>query len=358
MSTKLGFHYITRDDLFFSKIMGRGVYMDTGLLYNDPLDNSERELACKVFDNIITGERYFAKTISLTAPGEVQKHIRNTKKAISRDLVFWPRDVMEFRLERTDTVNFVEEFYSPLEDYRSKNEVRYAVLFSADDYRDSVTLGDYLLSIGEITYTNPKIQHIAIDLINSIVKLNNSGFLYLDINLEKIRVTHNGNIYFDYSTLIFNEFPNKIMYKHFYPIEFAQPALVREEIQEADIEMQNYMLNALLFYLFFDRYAYDGGLLDDYRNDTDERSHYRKFQKYHEIAIFIFDVVNKANRIGEIGEEEIIVERWNKAPEQMRAAFTQSLGQENALRKNVNGSVTPTAWLELFKSFGWYSKLS
>ena len=350
--------YLKREDLLFSAIEGRGVYKDTGLTYSDPLDNGDREIPCQVFENLINGERLYAKTISIQPEdgedtSEVVKHIFNTTNALSSDILFWPRDVIEYHTDRPYATNFVEEFYSAIVDYRNDNAFDYAVLFSAEDYVESITLGEYMEYLQPLNFENPDVRELIGKLLEYFISLNSQGYIYLDINFDKIRIKANKDIYLDYSSLLFGDLENTRMYKDFYPIEFALPALVAGIVQDADKEMQDYSLSALIFYLCYGRMPYDGGLMDDYRVESDERAHYRKYQKYHEIAIFIFDVVNRSNRIGELESEQEVVKLWNKTPEKIKANFRQSLCRDNAMRQSSAGSVPLEKWLEDLKSVGW-----
>ena len=201
---------------------------------------------------------------------------------------------------------------------------------------------------------------MAVEIARALESLNRSGYLYADIHLSRIYFSDVGSVYLDFSNLIFS-FQDSVgraadtvcrVEQGEYPLEFADPALVRGLAPHVDLHSQNYSLCALFFYLFLGRYPYDGRLLTGYVDDTSQQ-HYVKFRDYHRMPVFIFDPEDTKNSLGAFWEEQQVIELWEELPGKLQEMFIRTLRQENAERTGPVNNPTPSTWLRCFRELGW-----
>lgn len=375
------FRYVEQNELYFSRINGSGLYSYTGDKLDSPSDtcfdtlecNIESHIdsfECPVFENIITGRRFFGKKIKRYGQLGDSNYIHCAKNPPKESsFLFWPEDVIRFPNDSTcKFATALEHWYSEEEESIFDDRITELVLFPLEEkIPGAIPLFNYLQQLdGKISYSNPKIKALAANLLTALESLNEDGYCYLDINFHRIFVDNFGNVHFDFSNLLFTSerfdtFDYTIL-PYTYPIEFAKPNLVQndyaEKRNEADIVLQNFSIASMLFYLFYGRYACDGvNFLDE--RDTNMRYHYEKFRKMHYSPEFIFEDDNTQNRgnknyLPEMENLQWIQSGWDDTPEPIRRLFIRTLREDNAESDNHNDeSATPAEWIETFKREGW-----
>lgn len=80
--------------------------------------------------------------------------------------------------------------------------------------------------------------------------------------------------------------------------------------------------------------------------DNNEVEHEHRYEVYHKTPVFIFDPQDSSNHLGEFAADQKVIDLWEELPEQIRELFTQTLTQQNALRKREVSNPSPAQWLE------------
>lgn len=349
--------YRVPSDLYYSVIYGGGIYEWNGQKVQDPLGGDRGEgRTSPLLTNLITGETFFLKRL----PESVRDRFRARVLTPPRnEHVRWPSDMVHLEEAQRETCSlFVAQEYSPAP--AAEQEGVDALLFPYGGYPKMV---DGLRRLSQVEAPSWKVQEIrsmAVEIARALESLNRSGYLYADIHLSRIYFSDVGTVYLDFSNLIFSlqdsvgrraDMVCRVEQGE-YPLEFADPALVRGLTPHVDLHSQNYSLCALFFYLFLGRYPYDGRLLTGYMDDTLQR-HYVKFRDYHKMPVFIFDPEDTENSLGAFWEEQQVIELWEELPGKLREMFIRTLRRENAERTGAVNNPTPSTWLRCFRELGW-----
>ena len=357
--------YYIEEDLYYSTVYGGGVYeWDGKQRVQDPLCGGS-ELS-PLLVNHITGESFFMKRLECS--GEMlERYRRRILMPPANDHVLWPSDMVEYTDMGDDDQKepctlFVSREYVADPTPVGRRSGGVALLFPYGGYPPMVEGTRLLAQIPNPNWKEPKIQRMAVQIALALESLNRTGYVYNDMHLSRMYFLENGKTYFDFSELIvsFQDLVSRQAQRYcsvkpeYYPVEFADPAVVRELVTHPDFNSQNYSLCALYFYLFMGRYAYDGRLLTGYVDDTIQ-NHYMKFRDYHKMPVFIFDPKNTENAIGAFFEEEQVIELWQESPAELRELFVSTLAQGNAERTAPVDNPTPSQWLAVFRKLGWYN---
>lgn len=356
--------YVKAEDLFYSCIYGSGVYESRGRFVQDPLggDNGEGQQS-PLLRNIITGEEFYMKRLNCNdvVHNKYRGRILNPP---SRTHILWPSDLINLKDKQTLTCSlFVAQEYTetplPIEERQGNR----ALLFPYGGYPKMMNGIRRLSQIKQRNWKNSEIRKIAIKILSAIESVNRGGYVYEDIHLSRFFFKESDDVYLNFSDLTYF-FGDLIAddasivcspEEGSYPIEFAEPSVIRGLQKTLDFQSQNYSICALLFYLFFDQYAYDGRLLTGYVDDSVQK-HYIKFRDYHKMPVFIFDPEDKQNALGTFDEEQQIIDLWTACPLPVRELFIATLKRENAERTAPIDNPTPEIWFDCFEKIGWIDK--
>lgn len=353
--------YYTQNDIYCSEVYGGGIYEWNGQLVQDPLggDNGEGCLS-PLLTNIVTDETFFMKRLDCSE----QMHscyIAHILTPPCSSHILWPSDMVSLEEEQqNDCSLFVAQEYTPTPTPGEQRPGSSALLFPYGGYPKMVNGVRKLAQFDALNWKSEQVRHMAVEIARALESVNRSGYFYSDIHLSRLYFTDSGTVYLDFSNLIFSfrdsvgENAGEIcrVEPAAYPIEFAEPAVVRGLTPHIDFHSQNYSLCALFFYLFLGQYAYDGRLLTGYADDTIQ-THYVKFRDYHKMPVFIFDPDNTQNSLGAFFEEQQVISLWEELPHSLKELFIQTLQQENAERIRPVNNPTPSTWLKCFRELGW-----
>ena len=349
--------YFSDNELYFSTLRGNGIYCRTGRQMKMPENLQKDKPECPVFAKFDTGEEFFARAF-YPVHREAMKSL--VMEQVPSDLILWPVDIISSaKGEVAICQNMVETVY----DFESTSEEvtahrMEALLFRTNACIAGISLRDFLRahqSKKRLSYENSEVLFAAKCILRGFVMLNKRGFLYLDVDLDKLHLVEE-HLYFDFSGLIFRT-PNQIEARRTQSVirrpwiapEFAEPALVKGIISEPDYRAQNYAIAALLFYMFFGVHAYEGKLLYGYNEDS-ENEYFEKYRVYHNMDIFVFDEHDHSNSIGVFTHEDEIINLWEKAPKAVKITFQRALSTENAERKCARDqNLSPEKWLQLIE---------
>lgn len=343
--------------LYYSLIYGGGIYEWNGQRVQDPLGGDRGEgRTSPLLTNLLTGESFFLKRLPESVRGRFRARVMVPPR---NEHILWPSDMVHLEEEQREACGlFVAQEYTAAP--AAEQEGADALLFPYGGYPRMV---DGLRKLSQIESPNWKVREVrrmAVEIVRALEGLNRSGYFYADFHLSRLYFADTGTAFLDFSNLVFSlrdcvgrEADTACRVEQgAYPLEFADPALVRGLALHADLHSQNYSLCALLFYLFLGRYPYDGRLLTGYVDDTPQQ-HYVKFRDYHMMPVFIFDPEDTKNSLGAFWEEQQVIELWEELPWELREMFIRTLRQENAERTGLVNNPTPSTWLRCFQELGW-----
>lgn len=403
--------YKNVEDYYYSLIYGNGVYEWNLQSTEDPFgDNANGDEFTPVLMNHLTREKYFLRRVEYDSEEILNYYKQIVLLPPSRRNYLWPCDLIRLNDYQSDICTvFVERQYIANPIQARKRKGQYALLFpilelgtmvngirkiaeikhilpkkmevaeayevmAKKDLLYDVDMDDWqttmVMKLGItnekvpslcLNWKNPEVKKMAIEIVKTIRDLNQQGYLYFDMHLSRFFFKENGEVYLDFSQLItlnqiqWNSFDIKSDYlaQQLFPVEFAEPAIINQVGSNPDYQTQNYSLTALLFYLFFNHYAYDGRMLEG-KADNTVSNHYIRFQLYHKITKFIFDDEDEENKLSTFDYNEAVIQLWKEFPEQLKEKFKRTLKNKNAMREISNiYSPTPDEWLADFQEVGW-----
>ena len=349
--------YRVPNELYYSEIYGGGIYEWNGQTVQDPLGGDRGEgRVSPLLTSLLSGETFFLKRL----PGDARDRFRTRVLLPPRnEHILWPSDMVHLEEEQREGCSlFVAQSYTPAP---AEQEGTEALLFPYGGYPRMVDGLRRLSQIESPSWKVREIRRMAAEIARALESLNRSGYLYADIHLSRIYFSDDDAVFLDFSNLVF-PLRDSVgrgadtacrVEQGAYPLEFADPALVRGLTPHVDLHSQNYSLCALFFYLFLGRYPYDGRLLTGYKDDTPQ-GHYVKFRDYHKMPVFIFDPEDTQNSLGAFWEEQQVIELWEELPGELREMFVRTLRRGNAERTDPVNNPTPSTWLRCFRELGWY----
>lgn len=348
--------YLTKDNLLFSAVFGRGLYQWDGKRIAGPLGRSDKDPVSPVITDIATGETYFTMRLAGNGNGltRCQAFIMAPPEEAS---ILWPSDAIYVPKAIADSFRlFVDREYTEVMTPSEQRKGEIVLLFPCGKYPAATDGVSKLGQIRRPSWKNPEIRRMAAGIVRGLERLNRCGYAYGDMHLSRFFFLEDGSVFLDYSNLIY-PLDSSSAYAcappaGAYPIEFADPAYVRGIQKTLDFNSQNYSLCAMLFYLFFGRCPYDGRLLSGYI-DSEAQEHYTKFRDYHKMPVFIFDPTDHQNALGAFRGEQPVINLWRELPEEMKQLFTVTLSEKNALRAGSVRNPPPVTWLRQFWQAGW-----
>ncbi len=314
----------------------------------------------------------------------VQRHyLYMIKNRPAFDRVLWPVDVIEVS---EDIINLegkamtVSRHHDARDDSNQVDVSNLALVFPYEDRFQSFKytakdIVDYYKRSGlraaeenSLTYKNPVIRKLMVEIVKAIKGLYDSGYLYYDFSLPRFTVDQTGAcLYLDFSNLIYGideieraESLSYLMIEEPKEIEldFADPYFAtHDEMLLPDEQSFLVSLCSLLFYLMFGRNAYDGG--DSAENDESLLRHYRIALSRLENPFFIFDEdsKNNVNKLGAITAHRTVIDLFENSDPQIQSVFKKTLSYGNVMRMNEY-MYAPSLddWMSFFESNGWLSE--
>ena len=361
--------YYQPEALYSSLVYGGSQYVWNGRQVQDPIlgDDGKGSLT-PLLENVRTKELFFLRRID-DPNAIIRQYITAIQMPPWRLNILWPVDLVQFGGNPAAippcSVALEQHYHYDQPSADQTRQYQYGLLFPYGGYPHMESASSLLPRLGPLTWRNPNIRRLLCRLAAGFDALNQRGYFYLDIHFSRLFFLDNGQLYFNYSNLVFPD-PRKqplqsqgeyALPPGSYPVEFAEPALVQGKVTAATLDGQNYSLAALFFYLMFGRYPYDGRLMDGYSDQT-LREHYEKFRDYHKLPVFIFDPEDTSNALGDFAHEQSIVESWKALPKGMQDLFVQILSRPNAERQTQVRNPGPAHWLQGFRYLGWDETVS
>ena len=352
------------DENYYSELYENTVYIREGMTGDYGRD--KRDGDTPLLRNIKTGEKIFLRRLSLR-PDERGAYLQRVLEPPRADGLLWPVDLIRLDGGADESCHlFVDHEYAPI---RTPSELLpggYAVampVLNAD-----VIPGDIKFNqIRPSRWTEKNIQTLAVRLAGILDQLNSAGYDCNDLHPSRLIFPPSGRVLLDYSHLIC---PRKIPSgvpgvsadagsflrtprNHNYSLDFADPAVIQGLVPIPDRQSQNYTLAALLFYLFFNRGPYDGGLFAGYPDNT-PHNHEIRMEYISRLPVFIFEPGDDSNAPGAFAEDDEIITLWAECPEILKSLFLRALPRTNAERRGKNTArPEPLEWLAAFRSLGW-----
>ena len=354
----MGNGFLKAEELIFSELFGGEIYKAADRKIPSPLDcREEQGYSSPLLYHIITGEEYFLKRFDPEIlPADRMK--RYIMQPPCREHILWPSDMIWFqnREQASACGLFVSRQYredpTPVEE---RNGMM-ALLFRANGFAAMENASVRLSRIRECSWKNPEVRKIVVNILRAVDSINQSGYVYEDIHLSRIFFTGQDEVIFDFSNLVyaFSDLDSEqvcTVLDGMFPLEFADPYIAGGKSRVMDYRAQNYSLCALLFYLFFGQYPYNGRLLEE-MTDDDLQHHYAKFRRYHQMPVFLFDPEDASNRPGIFEADNAVQTNWESCPEVLRNVFTAVFREKSARREDDEASSMPPSareWLSLLE---------
>ncbi len=194
--------------------------------------------------------------------------------------------------------------------------------------------------------------------------LDESGYNYNDFNIERIVYKEStGNVILRFTPQIRGRDGNGEADK-LKPAdiaqEFAPPYLFKTDF-DGFLPSQGdyYSVAAILFRLMLGRLPYEGRGLSNYGcvfdpvRDVEVLSHNNYFQHYHKYPHFIFDPKDESNRIAPMQENDLVRERWERLPAEIKEMFQNSLCEFTAESLPAKKLYSPAQWLAACNRYCW-----
>lgn len=195
--------YYNDADILYSAVYGRSFYQWTGRMVQDPLGGDDGTGSMSpLLENIETKEMFFMKRLNETDE-MLQKYIKKIKNPPDRKDILWPCDLV--KLEEQDQVECdlaVDQVYSYSHE-RTGTYENLVVLFPYGGYPVCEDGNRYLSHIGHMNWKNPNIQKMAVEIARHIKNINDYGYVYLDFHLSRMFFKESGELYLNFSNLIF-----------------------------------------------------------------------------------------------------------------------------------------------------------
>ena len=368
--------YNSKNRLYFSVFRGTGVYESLKERIPDPIydcdfepDSETETPKTSVLRDVYTGERYFARLITLSSFSFARLR-ELTELSVDSKYVVWPKDLVPVSVG-DELLSLVESkqdrVYLNMRDDVRKGE-SYALLFPLREYAEFMTLRRKMQALAgdfseDLNYENRDAVRTAGALLKCVYLLNKAGIAVTDLEPSRILLREtDGMPLFDFSELFLTEpylsreNPEaRMVYANTYGVQFADPFVMRKallgEPAYTDERSRDFSVAALLFKLFFGRLPYEGAFLDGTREDF-EMARVDKFQKYYATSVFIFDPEDRSNTLSaQFAEESRVTDLWNRCPREIRDAFLRVFTTKNALRE-TDETVTVAEWLRLMPLLG------
>lgn len=195
-------------------------------------------------------------------------------------------------------------------------------------------------------------------------QLDEAGYNYNDFNIERILYQETtGQVLLRYTPMMrarTEESHLNPLESATVPKEFAAPYIFGEKFDGfLPKESDYYSVAAILFRLMVGRLPYEGrglsiyGYVFDPLRDVEALGHNTYFQHYHQYPHFIFDPEDDRNRMAPMQENDVVLERWEELPEQIKEMFRNSLCQNTAEHLTGGKLYSPGQWMEACNRYCW-----
>ena len=305
------------------------------------------------------------------------------KNKPASDRILWPADMVSVSSEILNLPHramTVVRHHEVRDDANQRDVSNLALVFPYEDKHRSFKhtaqdIVNYYMHVGEfeqyengVTYNNPVIRRLMVEIVKAIKSVYDSGYVYYDLSLSRFSVENNGTqqgIFLDFTNLIFGieelyraddyselmiEEPKEI------ELDYADPFFIGNDNLIPDEQSFLFSICSLMFYLMFGRNAYKRSD----QNDATPLQHYRNAMERLKEPCFVFDLdADKKDRtqLGLLEADQIVIELWERAHPKLKEMFQRTLSYENALRLSSD-IYAPSLddWLEIFEIDGWISE--
>ena len=344
---------VEKVEYYFSAMYGGGVYR------SDRKDGQN-----PVLTNVFNKKQYTLRGVRMPAEQAFQLYANRIQKPPRPGILFWPVDLVFLSgKQRQQVSHFVECRYDSAypDAPHLEQSIPYALLFPFNPAAHLSGGEDRVSRIHPRSWKNPEIQRIACQLSEALHKLNQDGYFYNEFNLSRLIFSDDGSLYLDYSPFVCSgedlrgERGGTLRRANAdYPIEYADPSVIRGIIPAPDFQSQNYSLSAFLFALFFHRFPYDGRILSgmpDY--GATKWDHMLKFRDYHRNPVFVFDTDGVDNSLGYFTEDSQVIDLWNEFPDALKDLFFRALPKDIAERAVPTDVPSAGEWANTMREVGW-----
>lgn len=259
----------------------------------------------------------------------------------------WPIDLLQCKTAEGKYVLYYAFAQRAFLDYVPLKKLLY-------QRRDSKTLD----------WRNEQVCRVCRSFLQAMIQLDQSGYSYNHFDIERIIYQEStGNVIFRFSPYIRRQDQTgafDTVNSADIAQEFAAPYIYKESYKgflpkQADY----YSIAAILFRLMLSRLPYEGRGLSNYGyvfdpvRDVDPLAHNNYFLHYHNFPHFIFDPEDESNRMAPMQENDLVRERWDCLPTEIKTMFQNALSGYSAETLEPEKLYSPAQWLESCNQYCW-----
>ena len=388
--------YVNVEDFCFSLVQGGSFYGFLGDEEKNPTQGlNEENAVCPVLCDSTSGEKFFAKRLRYFDDDmnfkdiTIHKHyIKLVKNPPKSPFIIWPYDIIEYNDRLLNYYKSINGTRIPLYLVQHQNIYSsdidndpsgFGLLFSVEDVQGLKGLYNTIMEYkqeSKLDYNNEYIRHIIVQLVQRISEFAEAGYIFYDFDFSRFMVDSRGNLYINFSNHLFHqseyekllagsqylEEPQELALDFIEPafghynnsITYADKTRPGKEIRVPDYRTMEYGLDAMIFYLMFGQYAYEGGQYEIRSELVDLSVRLEMCMDHIRIPKFIFDPKDRINAISNITEEdEKLQDLWDKCPENIKTHFIDVLCEGYAKRETDKLTYPKWSWKEVLGAMGW-----
>lgn len=306
------------NEIFFSSLSGYNFYKADGRVGMSAGHCSL--IHCRSNENVIL------KSLKLNTFREPMWRYFLSNPPISEQFL-WPEDIVS--LKETSLEKYGN--YGLIFDTASLGEIEPLKSIVYEDNRHT------------LDYRDTNIKKILLSLLNALVTLYDSGYVYNAYDINRIHFNPKTmEVYFPFSTSTALLKVGKETFNFFYndvSIDFLPPWVNVEKIDNLNIDSADYSLAALLFRLMIGRLPYQGSaqhgdvtgyLMKTVAEEQDHGArHVQTIMQYRNVPVFIFDPNDSSNDPGVRSVDRAVIEKWESLPLDIKGAFQKTFSKEN-----------------------------
>ncbi len=334
---------IYKDNILYSMLSGHNFYKISEL-YNT--NNKTKHInAFHVKDNVFTDIR-IVDNVNLNTNISIDLWRRYISNPPGTANILWPIDIVDISTKQTKSSSLCGT---------------YGLVFSKNKLilKNEKLLKELVYDDVQLDWREKHIQNLIKSLLNELKLIYDFGYSLVSFDCRKISYGYDESkelkVLFDFSFSTvkldqYDSYHNQKFLANDICVDFIPPWFKRDNVDKdykkrdkANISAEYYSIAAILFRLMIGRMPYQGKLMSKFADagylmtlEENEEAHINLMEKYIENPIFIFDKNDDSNHIGDIGDDDMYVERWESLNTDVQNMFLHTFSKdilENHQRK-------------------------
>lgn len=345
--------YYTDHHFYYSCVFSNTVYTWDGTLVPDPFTcKINRKHPTMLLTQVGSNEKYFIRKIEMDEK-RLSFYTQLCLRFVVASNVVWCSDIVYLNDEqKTYCKNHLERMYDRefTTEIVEDQKTHYAILIPyKEEYKHLINAYDWYEQLkGNKDCRNPKVINFIMQLLHCFKVIEEMDYFYLDMDFARFYISPKNEVYLDFTNLLFAKKSsenaiNKVKEKY-YPLEFMKSSLVLDENKIKTVKTDDYLhsLAALIFYLLYHYYPYDGHIFDGL-------AHYQKFnynnKLYHKREkLVFFNPIDDG--LGIMDQDRKITVLWDATSINLKNAIIDALETNNSSNfKSIE------EWIKLIEEF-------